>query len=745
MQSAQAITDKNTMNLQVNYKIETSELENAIAKSWDKIAPFWPLRNLIAVNPLSGFENLPFEDALKQGCAFFQYDDLPDEMLAVNRESIKWLQAYFDRGQSTISMPGRADGFLSTMLRFMPHDRNLVSGKDNAQFWLKNIPAGSSSVIGECLLYLGIPKDHHEVFLSLMLTTLPGWAGHIRYRADWADTEDLHHPHPVSKEEYLAFRLLLTCLLWPGARALLGWHARAQERANVSEQLGRIEHFEKYHRAHLLDQLQSGQHMSTNSKPEAQLVFCIDVRSEPFRASLEAQGEYETFGFAGFFGVPVSIENEITGEHYHSCPVLLQPAHHVKEVPVCAHEKHQAGHARQKGIKKLYQSLKYNFTVPFALVEMLGPAAGVWMALRSLAPTWAQSLKRLSGEVLNPAFEVRSAIENIPHADQVAFAAGALRMMGLTKNFAPLVVLCGHGSTTQNNAYATALDCGACGGRHGAPNARILATILNRADVRSALGEQDINIPDGTHFLAGEHNTTTDQVELYECDAPEAHNQAIEALKADLEKARVQNALWRCTQLDEKSSGSAQHALRRAQDWAQVRPEWGLARNAAFIVGPRSLTKNVTLEGRCFLHSYDWAQDPDGQSLATILTAPMVVAQWINSQYLFSTLDNVAYGGGSKITKNITGKIGIMQGNASDLMNGLPLQSVFKADGQAYHEPARLMTIVCAPRAMVGKIIAEQEILQKLFGNGWVSLVCIDPLSNERMILQRDLTWAKVQ
>jgi len=71
-----------------------------------------------------------------------------------------------------------------------------------------------------------------------------------------------------------------------------------------------------------------------------------------------------------------------------------------------------------------------------------------------------------------------------------------------------------------------------------------------------------------------------------------------------------------------------------------------------------------------------------------------VVAQWINAQYLFSTENNAIYGGGSKVTKNIVGKFGIMQGNASDLMTGLPLQSVHSSDKTSYHEPQRLMTVV---------------------------------------------------
>ena len=367
------------------------------------------------------------------------------------------------------------------------------------------------------------------------------------------------------------------------------------------------------------------------------------------------------------------------------------------------------------------------------------------MGLRSLLPQTAQKIRHSVKQGINPEFTLTSDIEAIPFDDQVAFASGALKMMGLTDNFAPLVLFCGHGSTTQNNAYASALDCGACGGRHGAPNARILAGVLNSQAIRKALLDKDIEIPQGTYFMAAEHNTTTDQVELFATDVPGSHTLALQKLKIDLEKARAQNTLWRMGELGERSANPARHAFSMSQDWAQIRPEWGLARNAAFIVGPRMMTKRVSLEGRSFLHSYDWKQDPDGSSLTTILTAPMVVAQWINSQYLFSTLDNVAFGGGSKITKNITGKIGIMQGNASDLMHGLPLQSVFKSDDKAYHEPMRLMSVVCAPRNMIEKIIKQQTVLQKLFGNGWVSLVCLDPELNERFILQRDLSWAKLQ
>jgi len=265
--------------------------------------------------------------------------------------------------------------------------------------------------------------------------------------------------------------------------------------------------------------------------------------------------------------------------------------------------------------------------------------------------------------------------------------------------------------------------------------------------VRDYLEEKGIIIPKSTLFLAAKHDTTTDEFEIYDCDSKDIDtDNKIQKLKEDLKKAGKTNSHQRSKNMGfhGNESKSAQHTKTRSMDWAQVRPEWGLARNASFIVGPREISKNLDLDGRAFLHSYDYRGDSDGAILTLILTAPMIVAQWINSQYLFSTLDNVAYGAGSKITKNITGKMGIMQGNASDLMNGLPLQSVFKTDQTPYHEPVRLMTIIFAPRSLIDQVIESQPVLQNLFRNGWVIVTCIDPAYDHRVFfLTRDLDWSE--
>lgn len=712
------------------------DINVAIEAAWSTIAAFWPLKNLIAVNPLAGLEDLPFEKALKEGHAYFQQKEIPLSMLEVNRQSIKWLQAFFDEGQATIQMPSRDMGFLRAILELLPYDATIVN--DTNKEVLINLPRDPQKIITACLQTLNIPGKQHTTFLTILLTTLPGWAAHVRYRTNWADAADRNNPNKVSQEEYLAFRILLTYLIWPKATALLIWHEKALKNASVKALLEKIDATERSYRNTLLNKLPV-QYEAKNSLPDAQLVFCIDVRSEPFRKALENQGNYETFGFAGFFGVPIAIRNNVTGDRYTSCPVLLQPAHEVEECATCNHDSIAKGYQRKYGIKRLYQSLKYTFTAPFALVETLGPLSGITMALRSMMPKIYTRVMKTGGA----AKDFQPMLDTIPVKQRCTYAEGALRAMGLTKNFAPLVVFCGHGSGTQNNAYATALDCGACGGHHGAPNAQILAKILNTQTVREVLSGNGISIPHTTRFLAAEHNTTTDEMVLFDYEIPEEYRSNINSLKADLEKARHQNSYWRAKKMgaavDTKTA--AKHTAGRARDWAQTRPEWGLARNAAFIVAPRALTKDMDLDGRCFLHSYDWQQDPEAKSLTVILTAPMVVGQWINTQYLFSTIDNIAFGGGSKISKNITGKIGIMQGNASDLMYGLPLQSVYATDTEAYHQPVRLMTVVYAPQQIVIGVVKRQQILQKLFGNGWVTLVCIDPVTKEKLVLDRDLNW----
>jgi uncharacterized protein YbcC (UPF0753/DUF2309 family) len=124
------------------------------------------------------------------------------------------------------------------------------------------------------------------------------------------------------------------------------------------------------------------------------------------------------------------------------------------------------------------------------------------------------------------------------------------------------------------------------------------------------------------------------------------------------------------------------------------------------------------------------------------MQGPMVVTQWINNHYYFSTVDNKTFGGGSKITHNITGKFGVVQGNGGDLKMGLPLQSVRKTDSKMYHQPLRLSVIINAPLATITAILSKNEKLKELLDNEWIYLLVLDAQdANSIKTYQKGMEW----
>jgi uncharacterized protein YbcC (UPF0753/DUF2309 family) len=697
------------------------------ASAWEKIAPSWPIQNIIACNPLLGFEHLKFDEALKEGAEIFQNGNHSEALSEVNRISIKWLQVYFDQGQTIIEAPQREFGFFKSWIELAEFDQELHCGDLKKIKAIKEINRDSTKAIADCLNMLEVEDKDREKFLTILLSSLSGWSAYTKYLANWS-----YSKNEAIANDYLAFRLVITAMIYPNAKEIVQ-KSNPEIAKTVSAKLEEIKEKEAAFQRDLLSKIEVQNPAKSTKKADAQFVFCIDVRSEPVRRIIESIGNYQTLGFAGFFGVATDIHDDVTQETNPSCPVLLTPKYSVTQGINCSHKSHKSKtrHHKKTVIKKTYQSLKYNFATPLPLAEAMGIWSGLMMLGKTIKP-YLPKLDRRKNEI-ELAKDVD--LDQIDPLDRVNIAAGALKTMGLTENFSEIVVLCGHGSFTENNSFATALDCGACGGRHGDGNARILAKILNDKNVRTSLAQSNIKIPRETKFVAGRHNTTNDEIAIFE---DETFDEKIAKIKQDLAFVRNISCFRRMHQMEVfcPETKAAKAADIRGRSWSQTRPEWGLAKNAAFIAAPRELTANIDLDGRAFLHSYNWKIDHDNSALDLILNAPMVVAQWINSQYLFSTLDNVSFGAGSKITHNIVGKIGVMQGNGSDLMNGLPMQSLFLNDQQKYHEPLRLTTIVYAKPEMINSVIAKSPKLQNLFGNDWVALFCIDPSDKKILKLE---------
>ncbi len=506
-----------------------------------------------------------------------------------------------------------------------------------------------------------------------------------------------------------------------------------------------------------------------HSALQAQAVFCIDVRSESFRRQLEAQGGVQTFGFAGFFGASIQLTAFGDCHSKDLCPALLKPGYVLAEAPIPdvaerAHW-HLGNKLSRKHFKMALLSLKREPSATFGYVETVGLVHSVPMILGTLFPRLSLKLKHYFKHLMEPNISVRPHLTpdtmthtadetlqlGMPLAAQVQVAEGMLNSIGLREGFAPFVLLCGHGAQVANNPYASALDCGACGGNQGGSNARVLAEILNTLQVREQLAERGIVIPARTHFLAAEHNTVTDEVQILNtyclANAGSEVGREFQRLEKVLTEAAARNRAVRSALLPsflEPSSYAGEHLHDHAIDWSQIRPEWGLAGNAAFIIGPRSLTTDVNLEGRAFLHSYDWQNDPDGKVLEGILTAPLVVGEWINLQYWFSLMDNHRFGSASKVQHNVVGQLGVMLGNASDLQLGLPQQSVMRDPETPYHMPLRLTAIVVAPVETVNRLIQRQPVLQTLFHNEWVKLVVLDPVTGQFQRYGSEGHWARV-
>ncbi|CAN5843520.1 hypothetical protein BH11MYX4_BH11MYX4_15110 [soil metagenome] len=678
-----------------------------------------------------------------------------------------WAAAYFDQGQASWPGPWRGLGPYEAFRAEASLDATPeILGARGFRRAIHALPTDATGAIEHALARLGVPETSVELYLQRLLGSIGGWASYARYRV-WES--ELDGKTDATLAELLAVRLAWEVALleahapqgaehaWSAARTRIR-HAPDGTDVDLALDLILQSAYEKAWQEGLVAKLGEAVPRRGRERPRVQAAFCIDVRSEVFRRAFEtADPHCETIGFAGFFGFAVEyipLGQESGGAQ---CPVLLAPSGVVVESVVGATSEESARVAAARMLdrraRNAWKSFKtsaiacFGFVGPVGLAylpKLLTDALGITRTVPHPSHDGV-GVKIALGPDLSPQTRGGRRV-GLTHDERVAMAAGLLRGMSLTSGFARLVLLAGHGSSTVNNPHAAGLDCGACGGHTGEANARIAAMVLNEPAVRGALSEKGIIIPTDTVFLGCLHDTTTDDVTIFDRHmVPASHAGDLERLTASLASAGLAARRLRAPLLGEDPSDPATDALilARSRDWAQVRPEWGLAGCAAFIVAPRHRTAGKDLGGRSFLHSYDWRQDEGFSVLELVMTAPMVVGSWISLQYYASTVDNRVYGCGNKVLHNVVGTIGVLEGNGGDLRVGLPWQSVH--DGERFvHEPMRLNVVIEAPIAALNAIVAKHASVKALLDNGWLHLHALDDGGAVSHRYVGDLEWEPI-
>lgn len=585
-----------------------------------------------------------------------------------------------------------------------------IEGLVGFRGWVRCLPRSPELAVVDMLDRLEVAPWDRRPYLYRLLAGVHGWASHLRR---WAWTKDREDPGLV--REVLAVRLCLDAAV--AALAPVSANGRGACSAPLPVEDERV-------RMTLQDAVEDAwarrlardlarTPITRTDRPAVQAILCIDVRSEPLRRHLEAHDEgVETAGFAGFFGMAVRWTG--AGGAEDRCPVLLRPS-----VQLHAPEVTPDGHAGS-----LLASLTKWPGSTFPAVETLGLGAAATLlrrAVRAVKP-------RTRDEESLP---LQGLLERVTSLEaRIETAAGMLAGLGLGRRLARLVLLLGHQGRSENNPHAAGLDCGACGGHGGAINARLAAALLNDPEVRRGLADHGAGLPEDTRFVSGVHETCSDEVRLLDVDAvPASHAPELRRLREALDHACEATRRERATAMaiDPSAPGVRATLADRGGDWSQTRPEWALARNACFIAARRIRTMGLDLQGRAFLHEYDASLDGDDSVLSLILSAPMVVASWINLQYFASTVDNRVFGSGDKMLHNRVGTVGVVAGNGRDLRSGLPLQSVQSADGRWFHEPMRLQVFVEASTERIDRVLAAQPGVRDLIMNGWVRLFSLRP------------------
>ena len=792
---------------------DMQEVDKLIDVACSRIAPLWPLKHFVAVNPFFGLRDQMFQTASDTmarivGTNLYMPREYYLEQLAtgrITRNDLKlaiwrsgseldidtveqtlsqpapqpkmgmvpvsdlleqvegglWKSfvterislhcaSYFDLGQSLLQMPLRHMSLYGSWLKTARIDRSpAMMGLGDFRVDIARLPQHPRDAIKWAIKELSIHENAVERYLHASLMSICGWAAwasYLKFQAELKGQED------DCIVDLLAIRLMWDVILYKekkSAALVARWREMLTRsmrppsaKRRASAEIDRI----------LLNAMEIGFQRTVVTgfnkpnksnkpaeRPSLQAAFCIDVRSEVYRRSLETVSpNAQTIGFAGFFGI--FIEHKPLGSscsHSH-VPVIFNSAYSIEEKvkgDVSANDDLIEKRRNRVGLAKAWKGFKLSAASCFSFVEAAGLVyikkilSDSFGLSRPVADPKTQGLGKDVLDKIGPSIVAKDGT-GIPESEWLDNAERILRAMSMTENFARIVLLAGHGSTSANNPHATALDCGACAGQTGEASARVVVAILNQPSVRKGLKERGIDVPEDTWFLAGLHDTTTDDMRLFDTDdVPDELSDDVLQLRGLLEQAADLTRLQRSALLGTESlpDNAIESDVRsRSKDWSQVRPEWALVSNAAFIVAPRERTADVDLGGRAFLHDYRWKNDDGFKILELIMTAPMVVGNWINMQYYGSMVNNELYGSGNKVLHNIVGgAIGVLEGNGGDLRTGLSMQSLH--DGKKWvHEALRLSVFIEAPQEEIDNVINNHELVRQLVENRWLHLFQID-------------------
>lgn len=623
-----------------------------------------------------------------------------------------WAAGHFDRGQALWSPAPGAEAFTAWRGWAMHDLTPEIAGLEGFCAHVACAPDTTERAILSAAETLGITDAAAPTAFHRLAMSLGGWAQHARWILWQAEL--------VGGTDRTLMDLLAIRLIWDEAllvqtpaiadkwAATVAAHAAPVTPSEEEVVLAILQDAaDRAHQRRLIAAL-DGAALAAAARPFLQAAFCIDVRSEVFRRALESvDNSIATIGFAGFFGLPLAHHAHGSDILEARLPVLLNPAVHTTSAGDPA--KDQADRIAARGARA-WGRFRQAAVSSFAFVEAAGPVYAVKLVKSALG-----FVPKPKAE---PAPEVIGGMSAEAKADT---GAAVLKAMSLQKGHGAIVLLLGHGGNVTNNPHESAYHCGACGGYTGEVSARLLAILLNDPETRAGLAERGVEVAEDVLFVAGLHDTTTDAITIYDDSLPAARADDLAKVRTWLAQAAKIARAERALRMPGASGDSIPA---RAQNWAEIRPEWGLAGCAAFIAAPRAATAGRDLGGRAFLHSYDWQADEGFGTLELIITAPVVVASWISLQYYGSSVAPEMFGGGNKLIHNVVGGIGVIEGNGGRLRAGLPWQAVHDGDA-LQHEPLRLSVMIEAPREEMLRILEKHPGVRALFDNGWLHLFAL--------------------